>query len=500
MKEVTEQGAYLQLAQLCARAEHCQYELTEKMRRWDMSDEAQARVMQRLVSERYVDDERYTRAFVHDKIRYNKWGRRKVEEALWMKHIDEDIQERVLSEVDDDEYIAVLKPLLQQKRRSIKADSDYELNQKLVKFALGRGFTFDIINHCMAVLVFLLVMVASTVNAQPRRQRVAFTTDTAMVHDPVMAFEDGKYYLLSTGMGIQWATSEDRKTWTVQPTPFLKDIPQWTHDSVPGFRNHVWAPDIIRKDGLWWLAYSCSTFGKNTSAIGLMVSERLSGPWRDCGPLVCSHEWRKDRATGQTEGNNWNAIDPNFIVDDKGTPWLTWGSFWDGIQMARLDHTMHLASAPKTIARRVALRDTLKTEANPTSQSAGRNAIEAPFIFRHGDYYYLFVSWDYCCRGAKSNYRVAVGRSKNVAGPYLDRNGKDMLNGGGTIILEGDKQEYEAAGHCAVYHFPLAQTGQETGDGGQDIFICHGYSTKMNGAALLIQRTIKWTPDGWPTL
>ena len=149
MKEVTEQGAYLQLAQLCARAEHCQYELIEKMRRWEMSDEAQARVMQRLVSERYVDDERYARAFVRDKIRYNKWGRRKVEQALWMKHIDDDIRSRALSEVDDEEYLSVLRPLLNQKRRSIKAASDYELNQKLVKFALGRGFTHDIIRQCI---------------------------------------------------------------------------------------------------------------------------------------------------------------------------------------------------------------------------------------------------------------------------------------------------------------------------------------------------------------
>ena len=149
MKEVTEQGAYLQLAQLCARSEHCQHELTEKMRRWGMSDEAQARVMARLVGERYVDDERYARAFVRDKIRYNKWGRRKVEQGLWAKHIDDDIRSCALSEVDDEEYLSVLRPLLKQKRRSIKAASDYERNQKLVKFALGRGFTFDIIRQCM---------------------------------------------------------------------------------------------------------------------------------------------------------------------------------------------------------------------------------------------------------------------------------------------------------------------------------------------------------------
>lgn len=151
MKEVTEQGAYLQLAQLCARSEHCQHDMLEKMRRWDMSEEAQARVMQRLVSERYVDDERYARALVHDKIKYNKWGRRKVEQVLWQKRIDDDIRQQVLSEVDDEEYLSVLRPLLKQKRRSTKADSDYELNQKLVRFALSRGFTFDIIRQCLDV-------------------------------------------------------------------------------------------------------------------------------------------------------------------------------------------------------------------------------------------------------------------------------------------------------------------------------------------------------------
>ncbi len=147
----TEQEAYLTLAALCAQAEHCQWEMLEKMRLWEVPEEAQARVMQRLVKERYVDDERYARAFVKDKIRYNKWGRRKVDQALWQKHIDEDIRKRVLDEVDDDEYLKVLRPLLKQKRKSTKANSDYELNQKLMRFAMGRGFTFDIIRQCIDV-------------------------------------------------------------------------------------------------------------------------------------------------------------------------------------------------------------------------------------------------------------------------------------------------------------------------------------------------------------
>ena len=150
-KETTEQEAYLQLAALCAQAEHCQQEMRDKMRRWEMAPEAQERVIDRLVKERYIDDERYARAFVKDKVRYNKWGRRKVQQGLWMKRIDDDIQQRVLDEVDDEEYLTVLKPLLAQKCKSIKAESEYELTHKLVRFALGRGFTYDIIRQCLDV-------------------------------------------------------------------------------------------------------------------------------------------------------------------------------------------------------------------------------------------------------------------------------------------------------------------------------------------------------------
>jgi regulatory protein len=151
MKQKNEQEAYLQLAALCAQAEHCQWEMLEKLRRWELDDEAQARVMQRLVAERYVDDERYARAFVKDKIRYNKWGRRKVEQALWVKHISDDIRHKVLDEVDDEEYLAVLRPLLKQKRRTTKATDEYDMNRKLCRFALSRGFLYNIIKQCIDV-------------------------------------------------------------------------------------------------------------------------------------------------------------------------------------------------------------------------------------------------------------------------------------------------------------------------------------------------------------
>ena len=150
-KDMTEQEAYLQLAALCAQAEHCQQEMRDKMRRWELDESVQNRIIDRLIKERYVDDERYARAFVKDKIRYNNWGRRKVQQALWQKHIDADIQQRVLDEIDEKEYLDVLRPLLKQKRKSIRAANDYELNQKLARFALSRGFTFDLIRQCMDI-------------------------------------------------------------------------------------------------------------------------------------------------------------------------------------------------------------------------------------------------------------------------------------------------------------------------------------------------------------
>ena len=386
----------------------------------------------------------------------------------------------------------------------------HQVSQKFRTFAHTNELQCQKMKQLLTILLCLLGL-NNTAQAQqqhPHMRGENFQTETPMTHDPVMAKEGDTYYLYATGIGIQQMTSKDRRVWTVSRQPVMTVIPGWTTDSVPGFRNHVWAPDVIHWHGRWWMAYSCSTFGKNGSAIGLLSSRSLAANmWKDEGCIVTSREKR----------DNWNAIDPNFVIDDASdTPWLVWGSFWDGIQIARLDSTMHLAKSPtsnlqsqtsnlrsaegrllptgrkksqiKTIARRYD-PNYKPTEPNPTSRYAGTNAIEAPFIFKHGGYYYLFVSWDYCCRGAKSNYRVAVGRSKTVDGPYLDRSGKDMANGGGTIILEGDKKQWEAAGHCAAYTFD-----------GEDIFICHGYSATQNGVALLIQRPISWTDDGWPEL
>lgn len=146
---MSEKEVLLKLTALCARGEHCQHDMLEKMSRWGVDNAIQASVMAYLTDHHYVDDERYARAYVNDKIKYNHWGRRKVEQGLWLKHIDPSLQQRVLDNIDDSLYVEILRPLLQQKRRTTRADSDYELNQKLMKFALSRGFTYDIIRQCI---------------------------------------------------------------------------------------------------------------------------------------------------------------------------------------------------------------------------------------------------------------------------------------------------------------------------------------------------------------
>ncbi len=312
------------------------------------------------------------------------------------------------------------------------------------------------------------------------------------VHDPVMAVgEDGKYYIFSTGMGINTLVSNDMKEWNRCPPVFKphQDIPTWAIDSVPGYHGHTWAPDISRHEGEWKLYYSCSTFGKNTSAIGLAVNKTLdpTSPdykWTDKGMVIKSHK----------HVDNWNAIDPNLIVTPNGERVLVYGSFWDGIQLIKLDSDYQTPiTTPKTIARRIHRRLTIADidnvenftiEAGDTIE-AGENAIEAPFISYHDGWYYLFVSFDYCCRGQASTYRTVYGRSRTVEGPYLDRDGKPMETGGGTALV-GPDNDYFGIGHSAAYIID-----------GKWIFISHAYDKARNGEARLFIREMKTDDEGW---
>lgn len=149
MSKITEQEALRRLTTLCSQAEHCSHEMTEKMRKWELTDEEQARIMEYLTDKKFIDDGRFARAFALDKIRYSKWGRRKVEQALWAKHIDSGIRRQVLDGIGDEEYLKVLRSLLRSRRKGIRAESGYELNMRLMRYAVGRGFGIDLIKECL---------------------------------------------------------------------------------------------------------------------------------------------------------------------------------------------------------------------------------------------------------------------------------------------------------------------------------------------------------------
>ena len=148
-KQISEADAKSRLSALCAKSEHCCGEMLEKMRQWEVAEDAQARIMQYLTEHKFVDDERYARAMAIDKVRYSKWGRKKIEQTLWLKRVDSDIVREVLDEIPDTEYLDVLRPLLKAKRRSVKGSSEYEVTQKLVRFAMSRGFDYRLIKECL---------------------------------------------------------------------------------------------------------------------------------------------------------------------------------------------------------------------------------------------------------------------------------------------------------------------------------------------------------------
>lgn len=149
-KKTTEEKALKRLAALCAKAEHCSGEMIDKMRQWGLDDEgAQARILEYLTKHKFVDDGRFCHAFVEDKIKYNKWGRMKIVQALRMKHVDEDIYQPILDDVPQKEWIEILEPLIKAKMRTVKAANDYEASMKVIRFAAGRGFDMDIIHKAI---------------------------------------------------------------------------------------------------------------------------------------------------------------------------------------------------------------------------------------------------------------------------------------------------------------------------------------------------------------
>ena len=146
---LSREKALAKLAALCARAEYCTGDMEDKMRRWGLSCDDIKENISYLVANKYVDNARYCQAFVNDKIAYNHWGRRKIEQALGMKRVPESVSAPILDAVPEEDYINVLKPLIASKSATVKAESDYERQMKLMKFALGRGFSIDEIKQCL---------------------------------------------------------------------------------------------------------------------------------------------------------------------------------------------------------------------------------------------------------------------------------------------------------------------------------------------------------------
>ncbi|WP_228011043.1 family 43 glycosylhydrolase [Nonomuraea phyllanthi] len=284
-----------------------------------------------------------------------------------------------------------------------------------------------------------------------------YVTGDINVHDPeVTKRPDGTYLLAHTGNNIVLKTSTDRTTWRNAGVAFPGGA-SWAHAYTDGSDN-LWAPDITYANGKYYMYYSASTFGSNHSGIFLATSTTgASGSWSNQGLVIESRT-----------SDNWNAIDPNLIIDDQGRWWLDFGSFWSGIKMVQLD--------PATGKR---LDSTIRSIAG-----RGGGAIEAPFIYRHGGYYYQFVSFDLCCRGASSTYRIMVGRSTSVTGPYVDRNGTALTSGGGTQVL---------AGHGSI-HGPGHEAVLQDNDG--DVLFYHWYAD--DGSSRLGINKLGWDSAGWP--
>lgn len=300
------------------------------------------------------------------------------------------------------------------------------------------------------------------------------------VHDPVMIKQGGTYYIFCTGNGISVFSSKDMQNWRKE-MPVFANTPEWITRTLPNFRGRsMWAPDIHFYNGMYYLFYAVSAFGKNTSCIGLAVNKTLDSSskdfkWEDKGKVIQSIPGR----------DMFNAIDPNLSVDENGNPWLVFGSFWEGMKLVKLTNDLTAVAQPEqwyTVARR-------PRDFGFSDSAAGNAAIEGPFIFQKGKYYYLFVSWDYCCRGEKSDYKVVVGRSEKITGPYLDKTGTRMDKNGGTLIVEGDNKEWYGAGHNSAYTFD-----------GKDYMIYHGYDAKDGGRSKLIIKNMTWDADGWPVL
>ena len=329
----------------------------------------------------------------------------------------------------------------------------------------------------MAAVLLLFVLVPGSESALSTGKAVqaASLAQYDFVHDPSMIRQGPLYYLFSTGApqgevgegNAQIRTSQDLRHWDYTGTVFAH-IPAWITSAIGQIPN-LWAPDISLYRGQYQLYYAGSAFGTNNSVIGLATNATLdrASPayrWVDRGLAV--------RSTTQ---DDWNAIDPSFVLDAGGHPWLAFGSFWGGVKLAALDPATRKPTSPHPVLYSLAYR--------PRS-----NAVEAPFIAYRAPYYYLFVSFDRCCNGVDSTYRIMVGRARAITGPYSDHAGTPMSEGGGTQLLASAGYVRGPGGQSVLR------------DGGRYLLVFHYYDARDAGQPKVRIAPLAWSNEGWPSV
>ena len=333
---------------------------------------------------------------------------------------------------------------------------------------------------------WLLLSALAVTAATPARAQAAAGSqltvegDIVGIHDPVIIRERDTYYVYATNgdappSTLRIRSSPDLVHWTTRGHVFDK-LPEWSTRMVPGARG-AWAPDISLVDGRYLLYYSVSTFGSSRSVVGLATNETLD-------PAAPNYRWRDEGLVIETtRDSDWNAIDPNHVVDRQGRHWLVIGSFWSGIKLFELDPAtgklLEPLAKPISLARKRA------------PVGAGR-PVEAPFIVTRPDHYYLFVSYDYCCKGVESTYYVAVGRSKKITGPYVGRDGSKLMDGEGTLLIPVYDQDgrFRGQGHSGFLHDA----------DGRDYIVYHAYDREQGGKSVMRISPVDWRRDGWPEL
>jgi len=326
-----------------------------------------------------------------------------------------------------------------------------------------------VISRATILALTILIVTAALAGQTQTPKTLSLQGDLSPIHDPTMIRQGSTYYVFATnrfnGKLLPIFCSQDLQQWKFCGNVF-DAVPDWALKQIPGARG-IWAPDISYVHGEYRLYYAVSTFGSNHSTIGLITNKTLDAQsmdyrWVDQGEVI-----------GSSKDDDFNAIDPNYVQDKEGNGWLAFGSFWGGIKLRKLDlNTGKLSEKDSTMYSLASRRPLMPP------------AIEAPAIVRHGPFYYLFVSIDLCCRGRESTYKIAVGRSQKITGPYFDRDGRALMSGGGTMLVAGS-DAWRGPGGQFVFT-----------DQAKEYLVFHSYSAVTNKANLMIS-SVMWE-DGWP--